>query len=124
MNDRYIKFLLVLEQGQVYKPSAATPEKKDRLKDWLNAPINKQYLKLLLRLILHWYTYWVYIITWHLGYQLTLEEFFPHSWPIQDILVSYSFNFFKADAVKNQSRFQAPLLRALTLVACPEILNS
>lgn len=28
MHDRYIKFLLVLEQGQVYKPSAATPEKK------------------------------------------------------------------------------------------------
>ena len=25
MNDRYIKFLLVLEQGQVYKPSAAPP---------------------------------------------------------------------------------------------------
>ena len=33
MHDRYIKFLLVLEQGQVYEPSAATPEKKDRLKD-------------------------------------------------------------------------------------------
>ena len=40
MHDRYIKFLLVLEQGQVYKPSSATPEKK-RLKDWLNAT-NKQ----------------------------------------------------------------------------------
>ena len=25
MNDRYIKFLLVLEQGQVYKPTPPTP---------------------------------------------------------------------------------------------------
>ena len=45
MNDRYIKFLLVLEQGQVYKPSGATPppqkKKNNRLKDWLNAT-NKQ----------------------------------------------------------------------------------
>ena len=40
MHDRYIKFLLVLEQGQVYKPSAATPEKKYTI-DWLNAT-NKQ----------------------------------------------------------------------------------
>lgn len=37
MHDRYIKFLLVLEQGQVYEPSAATPEKKDRLKYWSKA---------------------------------------------------------------------------------------
>ena len=40
MNDRYIKFLLVLEQGQVYKPSAATPPPPQKKKKKIDLKID------------------------------------------------------------------------------------